>query len=153
MEQLIILLLISACVLIVCEIFIPGFGLFGIGGIVAFGIGIILTLLFIPNGAMFVLFEVSILGGILYCLYYYAKKTGKLDKIILSENSAIDNKKDYSNLIGVTGRCITPLKPFGKGEIDGKIFEITSTGEYINNNSEIVVKLIKENRIYVEKKS
>ena len=63
-----------------------------------------------------------------------------------------DGTIDYSFLVGKEGTTTTQLRPSGKVEIDGKFYDVESTGFYIDVNSSIIVTEIKDGVIKVTTK-
>jgi membrane-bound serine protease (ClpP class) len=54
------------------------------------------------------------------------------------------------DLIGKIGKTITPLRPTGKAEISGKIWDVISDGDFIEEGKEIKVVSIEGNKIMVK---
>lgn len=56
----------------------------------------------------------------------------------------------HGNLVGVHGTALTPLRPFGEAEIDGKSISVVSEmGEMIDAGAAILVTDVKDNRVCV----
>jgi membrane-bound serine protease (ClpP class) len=55
-------------------------------------------------------------------------------------------------LLGLQGIAVTPLKPGGKIEIDGKLFDVVTDGEFVDKGQTVVVQSIDGNRIRVERR-
>ena len=60
--------------------------------------------------------------------------------------SAVD---DYRFLIGMNGKALSDLRPSGTALIDGERYAVVTDGEYIEEDSDIVVKEIEGTRINV----
>ncbi|MBP7497244.1 MAG: hypothetical protein KA792_06250 [Bacteroidales bacterium] len=75
------------------------------------------------------------------------------NKVML--NSNIDSKVNVIDetevKLGDTGKASSKLRPIGKAQLNGKYFEVNSTGDYIDAGTEIKVVKIESNKIYVEK--
>ena len=54
-------------------------------------------------------------------------------------------------MIGETGITTTDLRPSGKVEIQGKIYQAFSHGNYIDKDEDILVDGIDENQLMVKK--
>ncbi len=52
--------------------------------------------------------------------------------------------------VGEKGKTVSDLKPIGKAEIFGKIYEVRSKGEWIGAGQEIKITKIDSKRIFVE---
>ena len=59
--------------------------------------------------------------------------------------------KGYEKLKGERGKTVTDLRPSGKVEIGGKIYQAMSHGNYIEIDEEIVVDRVEENQLQVKK--
>ena len=59
--------------------------------------------------------------------------------------------KGYETLIGEKGKTTTDLRPSGKVEIQGNIYQAFSHGDYIEKDKEILVDSIDENQLQVKK--
>jgi membrane-bound ClpP family serine protease len=53
--------------------------------------------------------------------------------------------------VGDEGISISRLAPMGKALINGQYFEVSSTGDFIDEQSKIVVTKIEFNKIYIKK--
>ncbi len=159
-----ILLFIIGIISLVVEIFvIPGFGIFGIVGIVLIIGSLFLGLLgdfpiidtslvsvaIIQLGATFV-----VAGIMIAILLKYLPKTAIFNKLIL--NDSINAKSDYTSslndnlhLVGTEGITITDLRPSGTAMINDTRYDVVADNEYINHGVKIVVKRVQGMRIVV----
>ncbi|MCM8766263.1 MAG: nodulation protein NfeD [Candidatus Omnitrophica bacterium] len=162
-----ILLFTLAVILIFLEIFvIPGFGIAGISGGILLLVSIFLALikhpLHTPKIELLQAFQVVVysffatLVIILLSINLFPK-TGLWRKIILQERetqeggyTTIDLTQE--NLIGKIGKTITPLRPTGKADFSGKIFDVIAEGEFVEKDKEIEVVSVEGNRIIVKLK-
>lgn len=135
----IVLLFIIGTILLIAEFFLPGFGIFGIMGICAFAVAVLIT----ANTYGIIHMCIAILIVILICIIamYILKKNKICNKIILTETI---NGKDFDEesikpLMGKKGICVTPLKPYGKADFDGVITEVFSNGGYIQQGKAVEV--------------
>lgn len=75
-------------------------------------------------------------------------------KLMLSTNidskvNVVDNSKIQA---GDTGRTTSRLAPMGKALINGEYFEVSTTGDFIDQQTDIIVEKIDYNKIYVKRK-
>ena len=56
---------------------------------------------------------------------------------------------DYSSLLNKKGIALSNLRPSGTAMIEDKNFDVVTDGEYIEENSEIIVTKIEGTRIIV----
>lgn len=153
MEYLALVLLICGAMLLIAEFFVPGFGFFGISGIILVVISAVLTIMFVPFGTFIVLAEMAILLLMGYLAVEYFRRHGKDSRIILNETLKEDtnNAETLRSCIGREGITLTPLKPFGNINIDGNYIEACSDGEFIGANEKVLVVREYENKLYVRK--
>ena len=153
MEYIALALLICGALCLLAEFFVPGFGFFGITGIIFIIISGVLTIMFIPFGTFIVVAEAAILALLGYLAVEYFKKHGFDSRIILSETLKEDenNEETLRSYIGKEGITLTPLKPFGNINIDGTYVEACSDNEFIMANEKVLVVRVYENKLYVRK--
>jgi len=151
-----IILFVIGLLLLLAEIFfIPGFGLAGIGGIAA-----ILTSIFLTFGnivqatySILIALGVSIIGLLLLIKYIPSTRTWR--KFVLSTEQKKElgytvGTKDLTRLNGKEGIAITPLRPSGIVEVNGKKLNALTQGEYVDSNTRIKIISVEGNKIVVE---
>ena len=151
-----IILFAVGLLLLLAEIFfIPGFGLAGIGGIAA-----ILTSIFLTFGnivqatySILIALGVSVIG--FFLLIKYIPSTRAWRKFILSTEQKKElgytvGTKDLKRLTGKEGITITPLRPSGIIEVNGKKLNALTQGEYVDSNTKIKIISVEGNKIVVE---
>lgn len=160
-----ILIFLIGVILLIVEIFvIPGFGVFGIAGIIMIVAGLFMGLI-----SDFPLIETSLLSIAIIQLagsfvlstiviYFLAKtlpKTAMWNKLILEkgikEKSGYAARKEYKELIGEKGKALTDLRPSGTAIINDKRYDVVSEGGYIVKNTKIVVVDEEGSKIVVSK--
>lgn len=152
-----ILVFILGIILLAVELFvIPGFGIFGILGIVSILGGLVLGMLpnqdfnfdFVPASQLFGALLTVILAalasvGLVFWLTPKINDWGAFSTITLSstqESSEGYTSSFYSNsLLGKEGIVHSRLRPSGRVEIDGEIYDATSRGDFIDQGEKIVV--------------
>lgn len=159
-----ILLFVIGVVLLLLEIFIiPGFGIFGIAGIILIVAGLFMGLI-----SDFPLIETNLLSMAIVQLagsfvlsaiviYFLAKTLPKSDawnKLILykgiNATSGYTSKKEYHNLIGKNGVALTNLRPAGTAIIEDERYDVVSQGDYIVKDSKIEVVREEGSKIVVK---
>ena len=152
-----ILMFLVGIILIGIEIFIiPGFGIFGILGILFSISSLVLIMvnndfldftfvfpaeLFNATGSVLlaVLGFIVLLffGGIKLSESQYFKNISLDD--IQDSNKGFTSKISNNDIIGKKGKSFTVLRPSGKVIIENKIFDASTSGEYIDKNKNIEV--------------
>ena len=152
-----IFLFLIGMIFIVIEIFvIPGFGVAGIFGL-ALTIGSLILLMLnndvfdftfvvskdVLNASGSILIAVLGFGLLLFFGGIKFTESQTFKKIMLEDTQDLDkgyiSKKYSDKLIGKNGKAMTILRPSGKITISDKIYDATTSGEYIEKNSKIIV--------------
>ncbi len=147
-------LFILGIVLLALEVFvIPGFGLVGILGI----LGIVSSIIMVFGNlqaaltSLFIALLVSIIA--LVFLWKNIKKTKFWQRLVLfhseSREEGYRGGVDHSNLLGVKGRTLTPLRPAGRMVVNGQRFDVVSEGSFIAADALVEVVLTEGTRIVV----
>lgn len=149
----IITLIILGILLILLEFFVvPGITVAGIGGL-----ALLITSIYFTYSSYGLAMGNSILasiGATIILVFFMAYKTGAWQKITLKTEVKSKSKKDI-NLdvkIGAQGKTVSRLAPMGTVMIDKKLYEAASNGIFIDENVEIVISKIKNNKIIVKQK-
>jgi membrane-bound ClpP family serine protease len=170
-EWLEILLFFLGVICLALEIFvIPGFGLFGISGILMMVISLVLasqTFIF-PRNAFEVEQLATSLGTVaagasvtlvaLYLLRHYLSRSSRFRRFVLEsptaeqiqERSRRESLVDRTNLLGMIGRTTTRLAPSGKARFGDDLVDVITAGEMIAADQPIVVRHCQGNRVIVE---
>jgi membrane-bound serine protease (ClpP class) len=152
-----ILVFIIGIILLAVELFIiPGFGIFGVIGIVFILGALVLGMLpnqdfnfdYVPASQLFGALLTVILAalasvGLVFWLTPKINEWGTFSTITLSstqERSDGYTSSFYPNsLLGKEGIVHSRLRPSGRVEIDGEIYDATSRGDFIDQDEKIVV--------------
>ena len=103
---------------------------------------------------MVFLFVVSSLV-ILIVLLVWAYKSANNQSHFFKLNRVLKDQLDWVHgqvKVGDTGKCISRLSPIGKAMINNREFEVTSSSDYIEENSTVVVTMVSRNKIVVNLK-
>jgi len=151
--QIIILLL--GLILLIIEMFPPGFGVAGGLGLVLLVAGIILTASTPLEALVMIVILLVILGAALTVVLHSAAK-GKLSKTLvlndsLNKEAGYIGTEDLEYFIGKEGTTLTVLRPAGTAEFDGIRLDVVSEGDYIPRNSKVKIIQVTGRRIVVRK--
>ena len=151
MEILVILLLIVGLTCLFIELLIPGFGVFGIIGIILILLSWGITIFTFKLGMVIVLIEIVLITTILYLTIKKLKRMQIYGKFILSDVVEKDKKQvgNMEEFVGREGICKTDLRPFGSAEFNGIILDVLSDDGYIKKNSLIKIIRFEDNKLYV----
>lgn len=148
--------LFFACI----EIFTPGFGLFGIIGILACIAGVVLRVIAGATALEIVLTLVAIVAVLIavFLIMSRSAQKGRLSKspLILSQNAVstghTEGTGDYSHLVGKEGVTTTFLRSIGKASVEDTTYDvIASDGEIIESGEIIKVISVEGQKIIVKK--
>ena len=149
-----ILCLITGVGLLVVEVFVPGFGLPGVSGIVLLAVGIGLTwTTYGPVAGLAVTLIALALAGISISVSVKSAATGKLSKsaLILNEVTQTVDHEEAEALTGNEGITDTVLNPVGIAEFDGVRLNVVSEGSYLEKGVCVRVQQVEGNKIIVRK--
>lgn len=160
-----IVLFVVGVVLLLLEIFvIPGFGFAGISGLIlivgSLGVALIPNIgLSFPSGsaistAIWTLAITLVMGVVLGISFAkFLPNSNRFRTLVLSpELSSTEGytaAKSHEDLVGSTGRALTPLRPTGTGEFEGQRIDVITSGEFIDVGASIKVVSARGSRIEV----
>ncbi len=145
-------------VLLIVEIFVPGFGIFGIIGAIFSIVGIAVRM--IIGGTviqlLIMLTFAIVIVIIAFIIVVILARCGVLRMGLVQNKTAIPGNfakpnKQYAKLIGKVGFATTAFRPVGAFSYKEKTYDAISTGEFIDKNSKVVVVDVKGDEIYVKK--
>ena len=144
-------------VLLVVELIIPGFGIFGVAGILS----IVASFFFILGGDMQ---AVSWLAGsialsiiLLFVLLQKLPSSSLWNRFVLkdtlSKQEGYSSGPDYETYLGKEGLATTQLRPGGVAEFDGKKLDVLTYGEFVEPGTKITVIKTEGNKLFVKPKN
>ena len=151
----ILLCVLIGMALLIVEMFLPGFGIPGISGLLLEIVGIGLTWMQVgPLAALGLFVMVVALSAIALTIILRSTSRGALSatSLVLHEhsNSNIALNADLGVLVGKGGTTLTPLRPAGMADIDGVRISVVSEGDFIPKNQRIVIDRVEGDRIVVK---
>lgn len=141
---------IGLILIIVEVIFIPGTTFVGIAGFIFLVAGVALSFNYYGKEVGWIIFGSSAVlsGG----LFYLAFRTNAWSRFALK--SSIDSKVNEGELDSFTqgqeGVAVSTLRPVGKAEINNKIVEVTTLGDYVDSGTPVRIIKVLSNQIIVE---
>lgn len=160
MHWVVILLLCLGIVFCIIEAIVPGFGFFGIMGILCEVAGVVVHA--VISGSAFQVFCLALIivliVVLIFLLFIRSAKHGLLSKTAIVENDTalpIDYRQkaedELKALIGKEGLAITECRPVGKIRIDQETYEAQSVGRVIPKGDVVKVVAIEDARIMIDK--
>lgn len=142
-------------VLVVIEMFVPGFGIAGISGLIILGLGIFVTADTILEVFILTIIILTILGLLISILLRAARK-GKIYKGIVLSTAIGKQRKDglsddLNYFLGKTGITLTILRPAGTIDLEGVKLDVVSQNEYIEKGVQVKITKVEGRKIVVKK--
>lgn len=150
------LCIIAGVILLGIEIFMPGFGVPGISGVVLIIVGYVIGKPTLLGGLLILLLIVVVLGTLLAIALRSATK-GRLSHSPLVLQQKMDGDegftaaKDMEYFIGREGVAITALRPAGTADFDGVKLDVVSESEFIDKDSPLKIISVEGRRIVVRR--
>ncbi|MEN6340008.1 MAG: NfeD family protein [Clostridiaceae bacterium] len=138
--------LIIGFVLLIIEMFLPGIGIAGVSGLISLVAVVVMQLGWgNPRVAIYII-AITLLIVVLGIVWIIRSlQRGKLSKSFLVLNAQSDGASvpEVANakqeLLGKSGVTITPLRPSGMAEIEGKRVDVLTAGAFIERGKRVVV--------------
>ncbi len=147
------LLVLFATVMLVVEVvFIPGFGITGLLGMLSMMGAVFYAFMMLGSAAGWITLLVVVLVCI--ALFLWALYGNSLDKMALKKNikSRVNEELDMTLFaVGDRGVTRTRLALIGEALIKGQVVEVKSEGGFINEREEIEIIRISGDSLFVAK--
>jgi len=150
---LILTFILIGLIFMVLEVLvIPGFGFAGVIGFILVAIGVWQTYAAYGLMAGHLVLAGTFVMTVLILFLSLRSKTWK--RLALSDE--IDSKVNVIDLEkvkpGVKGKTVSRLAPMGKALINGEYYEVSTDGDFIDQQTEVVITRIEHNKIIVKRK-
>lgn len=152
-----IVLFVLGIIFCAIEMFVPGFGFFGITGTILIVAGIVVRMIF--GGDLYMLLYMILIAIVLFFLFFFVLslliRKGRLGKTALfNVGTAVPEDKtegtrNYGALVGKVGEVTSVLRPSGKASIDGEIYDVVARDGFIEIGAKITVVAVEGQRIVV----
>lgn len=133
-------------IMLIIELFTPGFGISGIVGIICLATSILLQYAWGNTRVATYLLAIVLLIILLAVLWFVRSfQRGRLSRSFLVLNESIDSASTpdvsaaKSELIGKAGVTLTPLRPSGIAFINGKRLDVMATGTFIDADTPVEI--------------
>lgn len=139
--------------LLLMEAFLPSFGILGVSGLAAITMSIVLTAPTTGAGLRMLFIAFFLASLIIAASFRFLKRTGLWSQIILqtaeTKEQGYVGPKNVAYLVGKIGITVTPLRPAGVAEIDGKRVDVISEGSFIAQATPVIVTATEGTRVVV----
>jgi membrane-bound ClpP family serine protease len=144
------LIVVGLVLLIVEVIFIPGTTVVGFAGFLVMVAGVIFGFYYFGSDTGWMILGGT--AGLSGVLFYLAFKVNVWSRF--AHKATIDSKVNEGELDqfkeGMIGIAVSALRPFGNAEINSKIIEVTTLGDYVDTGSRVKIIKILSNQLIVE---
>lgn len=151
---LIAVLIVIGLLFLVLEILvIPGVGVAGVIGFILIAIGVWQTYAQYGLTAGHSVLAGTLMLTLITLFIALRSKTWRkvaLQDIISSRVNLIDTENVK---VGDAGKTVSRLAPSGKALINGEFYEVRTTGDFIDQDTDIIVERLDHNKIFVKRKS
>lgn len=151
--MLILVLVLLAIILMMVEVLlVPGFGISGIGAVACMGAAVVL--IFDAFGMLMAFLATLVFLLLSLLVLWRVGKSKLIDRFSLhkSIDSTNATTEQLSVKVGDEGVALTRLALIGNARIDGKVVEVKSSGQFIEEGTALVVVAVNEALVVVEKK-
>lgn len=149
----IILLIVLALVLLIIELLVVPGGIVGLISVLVMAYGVYETYQVHGNTVGLWILCGTLLLSIL--LVYYAFSSGAWK--LLSHKGSLKGKIDpfgkFTPETGMHGKTLSLLRPMGNALFNDEIIEVSTEGEIIPPQTEIEIVQVRNNKVYVKKKT
>ncbi len=145
-----VLILIGLTFIVLEILVIPGQGIAGIIGLIIMAVGIWQTYVVYGSTSGHIVLGASFVVSVISLMLSLRSKTWK-KMMLKSEISGRVNEIDTAKIKpGDKGKSISRLVPAGKAFFGGDYYEVHTYGTFIDQNTEIEVVKIENNKIFVQ---
>lgn len=145
------LCLLLGAVLMIIEVFLPGFGLPGISGMVLIAAGVVIAA--IHHGMLVavvvLLVVVALLALVISWVLRSAAKGNYHSEIFLKDKDELNTREDMQVLVGRKGRTASVLRPAGIANFDGVRLNVVTEGGFIERDTPVEIVSVDGARIVV----
>lgn len=149
----VIFLFVVGVILLLVEVFFPNFGILGLAGVGAIVASVVLSAATAGEGLRLLASSVFLAALVIAVSFRYLKRSGLWSQIVLqfaeTKERGYVGPQDASSLLGKEGAALTPLRPAGMAEIEGRRVDVVSEGMFIAPGMPVVVVAVEGTRVVV----
>lgn len=150
-DMMLFILFLTGLALIILEIFIPGFGLPGIVGIILLTMGIIRSFNSLQMAVTTLIIAALISIGLSYFIIKTGKNSSYINRLVLNDSIQGHSTADVEGISkGMLAITLTDLKPSGYALINDRKMFVLSRDGFIERGSDIIVTEVIGSQIYVK---
>lgn len=148
-----ILIFLLGVGLLVLELFIPGFGISGILGILFIVASFFLTLGGGVAAIKWIAFSLLLTALGIYILSKYLPNSSIYNRIVLKSSSTVSIQETHRKdvLLGQIGITVTMMRPAGKIKIGEITYDALTEGDFLQPDTQVIVSKVVGEKIYISK--
>jgi membrane-bound ClpP family serine protease len=131
---------------------IPGVGVAGVIGFILIAVGVWQAYAGHGQVAGHLVLGGTLVLTVLTLVLSLRGKTWRRLALSTSIDSKVNVIDEQRIKVGDTGKTVSRLAPMGKAQINGEFYEVSTNGDFIDQQTEIVVLKIEYNKIIVKRK-
>ncbi len=144
------LILLGISLLVIEIIFVPGTTVVGVVGFVLLLVGVVLSFRYYGSTVGWTTASGSAVGTAVILYFCFKSDVWSRFASKATINSRVNEGEMNDLLVGTEGIAISALRPIGKAELKGKIYEVKTFGSYLETGKKIRIIEILSNQIVVE---
>ena len=140
---------------IIAEIILPSGGILSIlaTGLFGYSLYLVFTNISSSAGMAFIIADLFIVPILVYFgIKFLAKSPVTLRTKLSKEDGVTVQSSDQNDFLGSVGLAITDLRPSGVANVKDQRLDVVTQGEYLENQTEIIVIAVSGNQIVVKQK-
>jgi len=149
----VIIMFVLGVILMLVEAIMPGFGVFGIGGLLLTLVAIVLAASTAEAGIKMLGVALLMAGVFLFFALRFLSRRGILRRFILedaeNQESGYVAPLDQQHLVEKEGEALTPIRPAGAAIIEGNRVDVVSEGDFIEKGATLTVVKVEGTRVVV----
>jgi len=149
----VVFLFVVGVILLLVEALFPNFGILGLSGAGAIVASVVLSAATAGEGLLLLASSVFLSALVLAGSFRYLKRSGLWSQIVLqfaeTKEQGYVGPGDASHLVGEEGVSLTPLRPAGVAELEGRRVDVVSEGGFVAAGTPVRVVMVEGSRIVV----
>jgi membrane-bound serine protease (ClpP class) len=149
----VIFLFVVGVILLLIEAFFPNFGVLGLAGAGAIVASVVLSAATAGEGLRLLASSLVLSALVIAVSFRYLKRSGLWSQIVLqfaeTKEQGYVGPGDSSYLVGREGVTLTPLRPAGVAELEGRRVDVVSEGGFVAAGTPVRVVAVEGSRVVV----
>ena len=147
----VLLLIVCGVVLVILElIFVPGTTILGILGLVSLVGGVVYSFTAFGSATGSAVLIGTIVFSLLALIYSLRAGTWQRFALKSSIDSKVNEDEKAELKVGMKGKSISDLRPIGTAEFMDKLYEVQTTGNYLEAGLNVEITQLSDNKIVVK---